>query len=365
MSTLVLKVPAVPERSYEIQVEPGLMERVAPALAADAGEHACYWIWDQAVWGLWRETAMKLGWPVEGSRRHLLFEGTEQKKRLAAIERLATALVERNADRGSALVAVGGGVTGDVVGFLAAIYMRGVPFYQLPTTLLAQVDSSVGGKTGVDLAVGKNLLGCFHQPRAVWIDPNFLTTLPLREFRQGLAEVVKTALLGSEDLWDFLEREADALMAGDVSVRSHMITACCRIKAEVVAADEREAGRRRVLNLGHTVGHALERLSGYALAHGDAVAMGLVAAAEWPVKLGVLERSLALRLIELCRTFGLPTQLPAAASGADIVEALRSDKKYVAGRLHFILPVRIGQVTDRTDLDPAQLRTVLDRLRAA
>lgn len=365
MTRLTLKISAIPERCYDIRAAHGLMDRVRQELAVDAGSRTCFWIWDQSVWNLWQDTASRLGWPREGSRRHLLFAGSEQNKRLSSIGRLGSALVERNADRSSALVAVGGGVTGDVVGFLAAIYMRGIPFYQLPTTLLAQVDSSVGGKTAVDLPEGKNLLGSFHQPSAVWIDPHFLSTLPAFQFRQGMAEVIKTALLGHPELWQFLEQSSDAIRAGEPEALLRMITESCRVKARVVAADEKEGGRRRILNLGHTVGHALERLSRYELAHGDAVAMGMIAAAEWAVALKLFHPDQSKRLRQLCRTFDLPTEIPPDYAATDLIDALRSDKKYLAGQLHFILPVGIGEVIDRTDLDLEQLTSVLNRLGPA
>ena len=247
-------------------------------------------------------------------------------------------------------MAVGGGVTGDVVGFLASIFLRGIPHIQVPTTLLAQVDSSIGGKTGVDLEQGKNLLGAFHQPEAIWMDLQFLETLPPEEFRQGMAEVIKTAMLGDEKLWGYLEDHTAELKRRDRDALYQIVTACCRLKAGVVQLDEKETGHRRILNLGHTVGHALERLSSYQFRHGDAVAVGLVAATKLAVSLGKLGEGNLARLEKLCRAWDLPVRIPRGFPPEAVVGAMQTDKKHIRGRLHFILPVRIGEVVDYQEL---------------
>jgi len=226
------------------------------------------------------------------------------------------------------------------------------------------VDSSVGGKTGVDLEQGKNLLGAFHQPQLIWMDLQFLETLPPEEFRQGMAEVIKTAVLGDEKLWDYLEEHTAELLRRDREALYRIVTACCRLKAQVVQLDEKETGHRRILNLGHTVGHALERLSSYQLRHGDAVAIGLVAAAKLAVALGQLEEGIVARLEKLCRTWELPVRIPPGFAPEALVEAMRTDKKVIRGRLHFILPVRIGEVIECQDLRAEQLEETLRGLGA-
>jgi len=248
------------------------------------------------------------------------------------------------------------------VGFLAAILLRGIPHIQVPTTLLAQVDSSVGGKTGVDLEQGKNLLGAFHQPQLIWMNLQFLETLPPEEFRQGMAEVIKTAMLGDANLWRYLEAHPGELRHREREALCQVVSACCRLKAEVVQLDEKEAGHRRILNLGHTVGHALERLSNYQIRHGDAVAIGLVAAANLAVSLGNLTEESLTRLETLCRTWELPVRIPPGFSPAALLRAMQTDKKHIRGRLHFILPVQIGRVMDYEGLRPEQLEAVLGRL---
>ncbi len=367
MTTLQLRVPGTEARNSTIFIGDEEGESFRSRLVESAGEGRVHWIWDQAVQRLWRERLEEAdGCRVlreAGARSPLLtFAAGEENKRLATVEDLARRLVRRGADRGSLLVAVGGGVTGDLVGFLASIYMRGIPCAQVPTTLLSQVDSSIGGKTGVDLPEGKNLLGAFHQPQLVWIRPAFLQTLPPFQFRQGMAEVIKTALLGDPALWQLLEERGAAIRAGDREARRRMITACCRVKIAVVEADEREGGLRRTLNLGHTVGHALERLSGYRLGHGDAVALGMLAIATWSSRLGIAASRLPHRLRQMLEFWELPVKIPGAFAAEEIVSAFKVDKKRVADRLHFILPVEIGSVVDRCDLDPRDLVPVLRSL---
>ncbi len=349
----------------EIIIEERAAERLSADLEACPEGRRAYWIWDERVWGFWGERAGAFGWPGPESGRVILFPASEPKKRLAAIEDLARQLVRLGADRQSSLVAVGGGVTGDVVGMLASVYMRGIPFFQVPTTLLAQVDSSVGGKTGVDLPEGKNLLGTFHQPRIVWIDPGLLETLPPPQFRQGMAEVVKTAILGDGDLWSYLEEHVDALKRREGPALTRVISACCKVKAAVVESDEKEAGRRRILNLGHTVGHALERLSEYGLYHGDAVAMGMMAAMWMAVRSGMMSGDGLERLERLCSAWDLPVRIPAEYDPEAIIGALGSDKKRLGSNLHFILPVRFGEVADVVNPDMGLLKDALTELRGA
>jgi len=361
---LTINLPGSPARTSEVIIGEGLLKDLPATIASELGKRVAYWIWDENVWDLWKERVAELGWPRWEEGRRILFSASEANKRLSALEGLARQLVLAGADRQSALVAVGGGVTGDVVGFLASVYMRGIPHFQIPTTLLAQVDSSIGGKTGVDLPEGKNLLGTFYQPRTTWMDPQFLETLPPEELKQGMAEVIKTAMIGDEVLWKYLESHTEALKRRDSDALVRIISASCILKAKVVESDEKEAGHRRVLNLGHTVGHALERLSNYSLHHGDAVAMGLVTATRLAVQLGKLSEGDLVRLEKLCMAWDLPTRIPKIYSADAIVSALMTDKKRVRGTLHFILPVRkIGEVVDADNLDLEVLKQVLLALR--
>ncbi len=358
-----LSLPGSPPRTSEISIGDDVLETIAGGLEDALRGRAAYWIWDEAVWNLWGRRAAELGWPEPAGGRVILFAASEPNKRMASVEFLARRLVNAGATRDSALVAVGGGVTGDIVGFAASIYMRGIPHFQVPTTLLAQVDSSVGGKTGVDLPEGKNLLGTFHQPTRVWVDPRWLVTLPEAELRQGMAEVIKSAIIGDEVLWKFVENNGQNLRRRDPEALLRIISASCLLKTRVVEADEKEAGYRRVLNLGHTVGHALEKLTGYRLKHGDAVAVGMLAAAGLSRRMGMMPAGDAERLERLCEQWAMPVRVPADIRPEAVIDAIRADKKRIGDRLHFILPVRIGEVVERTDIDYDELRDVLAHLR--
>ena len=360
---LVLELPGTLPYSSEVFIDGDEGGDFFAALASCLKDRVAYWIWDERVFALWQERLKASSFPAIEPHRLIRFPASEANKRLSTVEHLAAKLLELGADRGSALVAVGGGVTGDVVGFLASIFLRGIPHIQVPTTLLAQVDSSIGGKTGVDLEQGKNLLGAFHQPQLIWMDLQFLETLPPEEFRQGMAEVIKTAMLGDEKLWGYLEDHTAALKRRDRDALHQIVTACCRVKARVVQLDEKEAGHRRILNLGHTVGHALERLSSYQLRHGDAVAIGLVAATTLAVSLGRMEEKDLARLEKLCQVWDLPVRMPRGFAPEALAEAMLTDKKHIRGRLHFVLPVRIGEVVDYQELRAGQLEETLRALR--
>jgi 3-dehydroquinate synthase len=359
---LSIRLPGAGAQISDVLIEEGAMGRALDGIETLLAGRRAFWIWDEKVAALWMDRAGELGWPVRGSEGAIRFRFSEAGKRLAAIEILARELIRVGADRGGALVAVGGGVAGDMVGFLAAVFMRGVPHFQIPTTLLAQVDSSIGGKTGVDLPEGKNLLGAFHQPRGVWIDPRFLSTLPPEEMRQGMAEVIKTAMIGDEVLWRYIESHSEAVRKRESEALARIISACCLFKARVVEADEKESGRRRVLNFGHTVGHAIEKVSGYEIPHGDAVAMGMMAATALAVSWGRFPAADLARLERLCQVWELPTRLPGALPVERILEALGADKKRVSGALHFVLPVRIGETAEVVDPDPYDLQKVLESL---
>lgn len=362
---LTVESQGTPRQTSEITIGEGLLGEIGRFIESRPENLVPYWIWDENVWNLWEKHVTPLGWPDETSGRVILYPASEGTKRLSALERLAGRLVRAGADRRSAVVSVGGGVTGDVAGFLASIYMRGIAHYHVPTTLLAQVDSGIGGKTGVDLPEGKNLIGSFRQARMVWMDPVFLETLPSEEFRQGMAEVIKTAIIGDEALWEFLESYGEAVAARDREALLRIISACCILKGRVVQEDETETGRRRVLNLGHTVGHAIEKVAGYRIHHGDAVAVGIVAAGSLSVRLGKLPARDLGRIEKLCRAWELPVRIPQTIAPDEILAAMKADKKRIGNAIHFILPVKIGGVEDIEDLDLSVLKEALVSLSEA
>lgn len=287
----------------------------------------------------------------------LTFPAGEQHKRLVVIEQLAEQLVKHGADRSTALVAFGGGVVGDMVGLLASLYMRGVSVYQMPTTLLAMVDASIGGKTGVDLTSGKNLLGTFHQPEAVIIDPTFVQDLPDEQFRTGMAEVIKHGVIDG-GLFNWLERQQDKIQQRDLTTMHQLLIKNIKIKAGIVAADETERDARMVLNLGHTFGHALEQLSGYAIPHGEAVAMGLLYAATYS------KTSDIDRMIELLTYFGLPTHLGKPFTAKQMVKVMLADKKASQHTLTLIVPKAIGNVVIKRKLAPSTIEQFIARYHA-
>lgn len=280
----------------------------------------------------------------------------ERYKTLSTVGTVLDRLVETRAGRDTTLVALGGGVVGDITGFAAACYMRGVPFVQVPTTLLAQVDSSVGGKTGVNHPGGKNLIGAFHQPSAVLIDTRTLGTLPAREFRAGLAEVIKYGAIADPEFFVWLEAHIDDLLAGDDAALLHAIARSCELKAQIVAEDERESGRRALLNFGHTFGHAIERCQGYGeWLHGEAVAAGMVMAAG----LSGIEAAEQARLAGLLERAGLPVAAP-PVGGAALLDAIGLDKKVRDRRLRFVLLERLGAAMVTSDYDESRLDAVLE-----
>jgi 3-dehydroquinate synthase len=277
----------------------------------------------------------------------------EKHKQWLSVSTILDALVDCRADRKSLVVALGGGVVGDVAGFAAAVYMRGIRFVQVPTTLLAQVDSSVGGKTGINHVRGKNLIGAFHQPQLVISDTGTLRTLPDRELSAGLAEVLKHGLLGDQDYFERTSRDLLALRARDPDTLTRAIARSCEIKAGIVARDERESGERALLNLGHTFGHAIEALTSYSeWLHGEAVGCGLVLAADLSSRVGLLPREALAPVESAVRAAGLPTRI-AGLSARAATESMRGDKKSEAGSIRFVLLDRIGRAVQRTVPDSA------------
>jgi 3-dehydroquinate synthase len=289
----------------------------------------------------------------------LFFPGGEVNKRLTDVEALADAMLDAGADRTSVVIGFGGGIVTDVAGFLAAIFMRGIPVLQIPTTLLAQVDAAVGGKTGVNLSGGKNLVGSFHQPLAVVIDPEVLSTLPEREYRAGLFEVIKCGVIRDVALFELLENRAGEVLSFKPEAVDELISAAVRIKAEVVSADERESDLRRILNFGHTVGHAIEAETGYVtFLHGEAIAWGMLCATRLAELRRMLSAGEARRIHSVICRYG-PLPRANALNAERLLARLGSDKKTLQGRVHFVLPVRIGQVEIVSGIDPATIRQAI------
>ncbi len=270
------------------------------------------------------------------------FPAGEASKNMGTILYLAKELLRLEADRKTLLLALGGGVTEDITGFLASIYMRGIPFVQIPTTLLAQVDSSIGGKTGVDLPEGKNLLGTFYQPKLVLTDVNTLSTLPEQELKNGLAEVIKYAMIRSPKLFNILEQKWNEILSLNAGVITAIVAISCAIKAEIVEQDEKEADLRRILNFGHTAGHAIEAAANYTISHGEAVNMGMVVAARMSFKRELMRFEEFSRFIRLLERFGLPYAIPARFSPKELLAIMKHDKKVQHGELHYVLNKGIG-----------------------
>jgi 3-dehydroquinate synthase len=290
----------------------------------------------------------------------LILPDGEHTKNLQTLNLIYDRLLEGRHERSTTLVALGGGVTGDITGFAAATYQRGVNFIQVPTTLLAQVDSSVGGKTGVNHALGKNMIGAFYQPQCVLADINVLNTLVLRQLQAGLAEVIKYALLGNAEFLAWLETHMEALLAGDPAMLAQAVKISCQEKARIVAADEREGGVRALLNLGHTFGHAIEAAMGYGTwLHGEAVATGMVMAADLSRRIGWISAGDAFRVKQLISGAGLPVVPPADVDVEQFIALMSVDKKVQAGKIRFVLMRQLGDAVVESQVDPVLLRQTL------
>ncbi len=287
----------------------------------------------------------------------------EPAKHMQTVEQLAEQMVDARADRQSVVLAFGGGVVGDCAGFLAAVFMRGIPVVQIPTTFLAQVDASIGGKTGVNLRAGKNLVGAFHQPKAVLIDPEVLKTLDDREFRAGLFESLKCGVIADKALFEFMERHAKKILARDRKSLEKVIAASVQIKARVVTADEKESDLRRILNFGHTVGHALEAATRYSqLLHGEAVGWGMIAAASIASNAGFCAEDAAQRIRSVVLAYGPLPKVRVETN--QVLSRLSADKKTVGGSVHFVLPTKIGKVTISTNVPGEVVRAAVEGILA-
>lgn len=350
------------ERSYPIIIRSGVLADIGSDLRQRKIGTKYGIIADDTVAKLYGKQCMQSLGAAGIQSELIIFSHGEANKTMATVASLASELAQQGFDRSDALIALGGGVTGDITGFLAAIYMRGIPFVQVPTTLLSQVDSSVGGKTGVDLPEGKNLVGVFYQPKIVYIDTDVLHTLPLDELRGGLAEVIKYGVIHDADFFSFLAQEREAVFALQQDTLTRLIARCCEIKAWVVEQDEREGGLRRILNFGHTIGHAVEAASDFQLIHGKAVAIGMCAVADLAVRTGFLKERDAQAIKKLIEQYELPVDIPSELDRELIKRYLLNDKKTIAGRVFYVLPEKIGKVmvTDQVRQDHLDAVLIVD-----
>ncbi len=355
---------ALGDRSCPILIGRSILERLPELLERTGAKGCAAVVTDENVAPLYAKTVRswveKAGLaPVECT-----MPAGEEHKRLARIEELCGQFLEGGLDRSGVVVALGGGVVGDTAGFAASAYMRGLPFIQIPTTIVAQVDSSVGGKTAVNHPLAKNIIGAFHQPSAVLIDLEFLSTLPDRELRAGLAEVIKHGVIADAELFAYMESHVEAILAKDLDALLYPVKRSCEIKAAIVSADEREHGVRANLNYGHTFGHAIEAVTEYGtFLHGEAIALGMQAAGVLAHALGLVDRAFVDRQRACLEAYGLPAQWPEIQVD-EALQAMKRDKKVRAGTMKFILADRMGSVVHRTDITEVQARSAFDSLKS-
>lgn len=351
------------ERPYDFRVEPGLLTRAGEYIAAITASRRAMLLCDSNVSGRFAgvlsNSLSRSGISVDAE---CVIPAGEEHKTLDQIARAYDTFLRAKVERNTTIIALGGGVIGDMAGFVAATMLRGVPFVQIPTTLLAMVDASVGGKTGINHPVGKNLIGAFHQPIAVFADPETLKTLPARELRGGLAECIKHDAIRDAEGFARLEREIGKALALDVDYLAELVAHNVAIKARVVEADPFEKSERAHLNFGHTFGHAIENVSHYEYSHGESVALGMAAAAHLAVELKMLDDASRKRIVALIKKAGLPDR-GIALSVDDIVNAMAFDKKVKSGKLRFVLPDRIGHVVIRDDVPVELVRRAVEAIR--
>ncbi|WP_371375967.1 3-dehydroquinate synthase [Thalassotalea aquiviva] len=347
-------VVSLAERSYPIYIEAGLFSQTSQLCQHIKSKRVCI-VTNTVVAPLYLESIKSV--LTDFHLDVFILEDGESEKNLANFERIIAHMLANKHGRDSTLIALGGGVIGDITGFVAACYQRGIDFIQIPTTLLSQVDSSVGGKTAVNHPLGKNMIGAFYQPKAVFIDTNSLSTLPSREFNAGISEVIKYGILGDEEFFCWLEQHKALIKAKDSDTLNQMIQHCCQQKADIVAADERESGERALLNLGHTFGHAIEAEMGYGVwLHGEAVATGMVQATKLAKVLGYLSAQELNRVIDLLQFFDLPTLPPESMTVDDFIKHMSRDKKNINGKIRLIVPTKIGtsQIFDNITIEQLQ-----------
>ncbi len=359
MNTANELIVGLQDRAYPIHIEYGCLSNIGRDLERRRIANRYCIIADDTVAALYGDCVLKSLQQNNLNGEILTFPAGEASKNLSLFAKLCSELAQRGFDRKDSIIALGGGVTGDLAGFIAASYLRGINFVQVPTTLLAQVDSSVGGKTGVDIPEGKNLVGAFYQPKIVYIDISVLKTLPKDEFAGGMAEVIKYGIIRDAEFFKYLQENREAALNSDKEVLEKIIRTCCQIKADVVAEDEREADLRRILNYGHTIGHAVEAVSRFSIIHGKAVAIGMVAAARIAERLQLLSKENCKEIYQILINYELPTEIPGEFDKELIKRYLLTDKKSVAGIISYVLPKKIGEVIITSDVGDSVVEEII------
>jgi 3-dehydroquinate synthase len=350
--------------SYEISIGKGILDRTILLIAKNNKAARYVIITDSHVNRLYGQSFLTAFAEAGLNASIIEVPAGESSKNISTVMDITGKLLAAGADRGTVLIALGGGVVGDLTGFIASIYMRSVPYIQVPTTLVGQVDSSIGGKTAVDLPQGKNLLGTFYQPRAVFTDLKFLDTLPENEFNNGLAEIIKYGIIEDEKMFKFLEENMDAVKNRDSGHLLKIIETCCRIKKSIVEIDECEQGLRRILNFGHTLGHALEAVSDFTLSHGEGVALGMIAAARLSVKMHYLSEDESSRVEKIIAGAGLPVKIPTPFISGAVIARLKMDKKKKDDQVHFVLIKKIGMPFVNSSVSEKLIGDVLEEMKA-
>jgi 3-dehydroquinate synthase len=350
------------DRSYDIEIGSGILSGIGERIKQFGFSPRIAVVSNPTVFNLYGDVVMASLKSAGFDCFNILIPDGEEYKNYNQAYHILTELLKNRLDRNSCLIALGGGVIGDITGFAASIYMRGIHFIQVPTTLLSQVDSSVGGKTGVNHELGKNMIGTFYQPGLVWIDIAALKTLPKRELLCGIAEIIKYGVIWDGELFEFLEKNRKAILTLDPLPLTHIIRRSCEIKAEVVSKDERESGLRAILNYGHTIGHAIETETGYKkYLHGEAIAIGMHLEARLSAVMNLLDERQAARIKALIEAYGLPSGLPEGLGEDKLIAHMKLDKKVVAGEMKFILPQEIGKVGIQKGINAADIERAVGK----
>lgn len=344
MEDIRVKLIKTEDKSYNIMIQDGVLNQIATKIKEANLGHKFAIVTDSNVEPLYAEDLAEKFNNSGLDNKVIAIPAGEQNKSREIKAWIEDQMLEDKFGRDSVVIAVGGGVVGDIAGYVAASYTRGLPYVQIPTTLVACVDSSIGGKTAVDTPHGKNLIGAFHQPWAVFIDVNTLLTLKEKEIREGLAEVIKYGVISDKDLFSFLQDNMDLIFSYDKDALTHIIKRGCEIKAEVVEKDERESNLRKILNFGHTVGHAVENLSEYKISHGEAISIGMVVEGKLAVEMGLWNELDLAKLVDLIKKAGLPTDVPDYMDANKIIDAMKLDKKSRGGQIEMALPSQIGEM---------------------
>jgi 3-dehydroquinate synthase len=346
MEKIRVNLKKVEDKSYDILIGEGLLSRIPDEMKEAGLAHRFAIVTDSTVGKLYGSTLLDEFGRSGLETRLIAFPAGEENKNRETKAWIEDRMLEHKFGRDSAVIALGGGVVGDTAGYVAATYTRGLPYVQVPTTLVACVDSSIGGKTAVDTPHGKNLIGAFHQPWRVYIDVDTLLSLNEKEIREGLAEVIKYGVISDGDLFSFLEKNMAGVFSYDKRALTRIIKRGCEIKGEVVEKDERESNLRKILNFGHTIGHAVENLSDYKISHGEAISMGMAAEGKLAVMMGLWKEEELGRLVRLLAEAGLPTSMPGHMRMEDIIDTMKLDKKSRGGRIEMVLPAAIGRMAD-------------------